>query len=114
MGIPTLGARKKILLGAAELAAGPAPGADLADPDPECWDGHAAQLVAADRGPGDAAAAPVGGSYGAAACGSTGEGSGGGSGGSSSGVGDWRALSGMGGAALFCGNIRRYFQRDPR
>lgn len=97
LGVATLGARKKILLGAAELAAGSG-GGGFAQQDNTAATAAAAAAGADATTAAEPAAAEAAGAAGAA----------------NSGVGDWRALSGAGGAALFCGNIRRYFQPDAR
>ena len=108
MGVATLGARKRILLGAAELAAGPAGGPSAAaacarDPGLGAADDAAAGAPAEGAsGAGCSSAAAE-----AAAAAAQGAGAG-------PGVGDWRVLSGTGGATLFCGNIKRYFQPDGR
>lgn len=104
MGMVALGARKKVLLGVAELAAR---GAELACAGAEVEP----RQCSTDTGPlrGDAAGLLPGGST-AAAAGAAGQHAGG----SSGGVGDWRVLSGAGGSTLFVGNIRRYFQPDGR
>lgn len=131
MGIAALGARKKLLLGASELAAGcsgTVPWGTAADAPPvgvaevaggpsggdaSGWDEEDEPAVDS-YGPipmlGAAAAAPAAAAAkcGAGAAAGGPEGTGGGS------VGEWRALSGTGGATLFCGNIRRYFLPDPR
>ncbi|GAB4823565.1 hypothetical protein N2152v2_010611 [Parachlorella kessleri] len=133
MGVVTLGARKKILMGAAELASGAAPAAavlggvhqDVTPVQP--WDGGSNELAPDDEPHHHSSekAAHAGGQAAsswtamqqpnAVAAGIT-EGAQPRSAGQSSeagAVGDIQALSGMSGATLFCGNIRRYFQPDP-